>query len=66
MKLQELRLSNVLMSSQFTFDTHSTKQLILSGVVFVNGNNVRNANFNTFVGDFIQLVVNLRYYVIYR
>ena len=66
MRLQELRLLNILLSSQFTFDSHSTRQLINSGAVFVNGNAVLNPHFNTFVGDFIQLVVNLRYYIIYR
>jgi len=66
MKVQELRLYNLIMSSQFTFDHNSTYQLIASGNVFVNGNLITNPTFSTFVGDFIQLAVSLRYYITYK
>lgn len=66
MKVQELRLYNLIMSSQFTFDRNSTYQLIASENVFVNGTLITNPTFNTFVGDFIQLAVSLRYYITYK
>lgn len=66
MRLQELTLRNLLLSAQFIFDFNGSDHLIRSEVVFVNGNCTTNINLNTFVGDFIQLVVHLKYYIVYR
>jgi len=66
LRMQELKLDNILLSSQFVFDHASSNHLINSGVVFVNGVISRNPRLNMFVGDFIQLITHLRYYIVYR
>ena len=66
LKMQELTLNNVLLNSHFVFDRNSSKNLVDSGSVFLNGRVTLNYMVNLFVGDFVQLIVHLRYYVVYR
>jgi hypothetical protein len=40
--------------------------LVQSNTVFVNGVGANNPNLKLFVGDFIQLIVTLRYYIVFR
>ena len=64
--LKELTLINLLISSHFVSDLTLSKLLVESNVVFVNGLLASNPNFNLFSGDFIELIVSLKYYIVYR
>jgi len=62
----DLTLKNVLLNSHFAYDHHSSLLLISNGLVFVNGIMTNNPNMHLFQNDFIQIVVSLKYYIIYR
>ena len=63
---RDLTLENILVYSQFVFDNPSSKQLLESESVYVNGRCTTNLLLYVVVGDFIQLAVHLRYYILYR
>jgi hypothetical protein len=65
-RLQELTLVKVLLNSHFVFDSSASTLLVQSNTVFINGNTSNNLNLKLFVGDFIQLIVTLRYYIVFR
>lgn len=64
--IKELTLLNILFNSHFVTDIQLSKLLINSNIVFVNGILSNNENLNLFKGDFIQIIVNLKYYITYR
>lgn len=64
--IKELTLLNLLFNSHFVTDIQLSKLLINSNVVFVNGILSNNDNLSLFKGDFIQIIVSLKYYIIYR
>ena len=64
--INELTLLKLLFNSHFVTDLQFSKLLIESNLVFVNGLNTNNSNLNLFLGDFIQIIVNLKYYIVYR
>tara|TARA_B110000503_G_C7162810_1_gene420469 strand:- start:3028 stop:3792 length:765 start_codon:yes stop_codon:yes gene_type:complete len=66
LRLQEVTLQKTLLNSHFVFDLSSSLALVQSNTVYVNGINSKNPNLKLFVGDFIQLIVSLRYYIVYR
>jgi hypothetical protein len=62
----EMRIFNILIKSRL-FNNESLLSLFFkNNLIFLNGFNCSNPNLQTFVGDFIQLIVNLKYYVLYR
>lgn len=63
---RDVTLLNVLIYSQFVFDVPTSKHLLQSSLVYVNGSSTSNQSLTLFVGDFLQLEVNLRYYITYR
>jgi hypothetical protein len=63
---RDVTLVNVLIYSQFVFDVPTSKHLLQSSLVYVNGSSTSNQSLTLFVGDFVQLEVNLRYYITYR
>nr|AEV66668.1 rps4 [Oxytricha trifallax] len=64
--LFEMQLDNVLTLSKFFPDRNWSIFFIREGLVFINGFKVRNIFEQLFKNDFIQLVVSLKYYVVYR
>jgi ribosomal protein S4 len=62
----ELQLGNVLLKTRLLPDMNSTNLFIEHCLVFVNGMVCNNASFQIFTGDFIQLVVSLKYYILYK
>jgi len=66
LRLQEVTLQKTLLNAHFVFDLSSSLSLVQSNTVYVNGVNSKNPNLKLFVGDFIQLIVTLRYYIVYR
>lgn len=62
----ELSLYKILLNSRFIFDHKTSYELIDSGIVFINGILSSNPFMRLVVGDFIQLLVNIKYYITYR
>jgi hypothetical protein len=54
------------MLAQFSMDRVSTNDLLDSGNVFLNGLSCSNGDFYLFVNDFIQLIVNIKFYIALR
>ena len=64
--LHDLILKNVLLNSRFVTDHSTSLMFIESNLVFVNGSKSSNPNLNVFQNDFIQIIVSLKYYIIFR
>jgi hypothetical protein len=65
-RVEELKLRSVLLNMRLVFDLNSSSHLLHSESVYVNGVTTANSNLPLFLGDFIQLIVTLRYYITYR
>ena len=64
--MTELELSKIITNSRFVFDSSSSDLLIKSNTVFVNGIITNNLRLKLFSGDFIQLLISLKYYIVYK
>jgi hypothetical protein len=64
--LLELKLSTLLIQSRFVFDSWTSDNLVQSGLVFINGSAVFNPQLRLFEGDVLQLVIQLKFYIVYR
>ena len=62
----EMRLLNVLIRTRFTLDQITTLKFIENRLVFVNGVCCSNKDLQIFANDFIQLIVNFKYYITFR
>ena len=65
-KLTDWNLSQLVLNSRFVYDLSTSNLLIKSHLVFVNGTVTDNPNLILYVGDFIQLIVSLKFYIISR
>ena len=64
--IYDLTLKNVLINSHFANDTSTALMFLNNGLIFVNGQQTSNANLNLLQNDFVQLIVNLKYYIIFK
>jgi hypothetical protein len=64
--LSEMSLESVLLKSRVILDLRMTNMFIANGLIFINGQSCHNKNFQLFVGDFIQLALSLKYYIMFR
>ena len=64
--LDTFTLDFALMMSNFTPDSWSSKELIQSSNVYLNGRVCLNGNTHLFINDFIQLLINLKYYLVMK
>ena len=62
----EMRLINVLVKSRLFNDLNLASIFIEYNLVYMNGLLCNNQNLQIFVGDFIQIIVNLKYYIVSR
>ena len=62
----EMRIFNVLLKSRLFNNESLLKLFFKNNLIFLNGFNCSNSNFQIFIGDFIQLIINLKYYILYR
>jgi ribosomal protein S4 len=65
-KLLDIRVHTLLIRSRFVFDLTTANNLVTSRLVFVNGRLVLNPRMFLFVGDVLQLIVHLKFYIVYR
>lgn len=54
------------MRSRFTFDLETARNLVNDLVVYMNGRLATNPEVVLFAGDVVQLIVSLKYYIVYR
>lgn len=62
----EMKLENILVKSRFVPDFSVITLILKNGLVFVNGSVCLNPHFQIFVGDFIQLIISLKYYILWK
>jgi hypothetical protein len=62
----EMRLINVLIKSRLFNDLNLASIFIEYNLIYMNGVLCNNQNLQVFVGDFIQIIVNLKYYIVSR
>ncbi len=62
----ETSLLNILIKSRFFPDNTIINAFVDNNLVFVNGQSCSNKNFQIFQGDFIQLIIHLKYYILYK
>lgn len=62
----EMSLRNVLQRCRFFFDWNTSDFFLSQGLFYVNGSPCFNYYFQLYVGDFIQMIVHLKYYILYR
>ena len=61
-----LTLSFALLAGRFAFDRKTIYDLLASSNVFLNGSVCQNLTVQLFVNDFIQLLVNAKFYLVLR
>lgn len=64
--LNEMKLANILLRSRLIPDKLHTNYFIENGLIYLNGLNCWNPSILLFIGDFIQMIINLKYYITYR
>jgi len=62
----EMRLLNILIKSRLFNDLNLASIFIKYNLIYINGILCNNQNLQIFVGDFIQVIVNLKYYIVSR
>lgn len=63
---KEMQLINILIKSRLIIDKATAITFLEHTLVFVNGVENTNAIFLLYAGDFIQLIVSLKYYIYYK
>jgi hypothetical protein len=61
-----MRLVNVLIKSRLLNDLNLASIFIEYNLIYINGVLCNNQNLQIFVGDFIQIIINLKYYIVSR
>lgn len=62
----ELKLEQVLIFSSFTSDELTVRAFLTNEYVYLNGVLTTNGDLRLFLNDFIQLVITLRFYVLFK
>ena len=62
----EMKLINVIMKSKLINDNNISNIFLKNNLIYVNGIITNNPNLQIFVGDFIQLIIHLKYYILIK
>jgi len=62
----ELQLFNILLKTKIFPDSNSIETFIDNGLIFINNLICKNKYTPLFIGDFIQLIINIKYYILYK
>ncbi len=62
----EMQLLNVLIRSRFFPDNYLITTFLNNNLIFINGFVCNNPFYHLFLNDLIQLVVNVKYYILYK
>lgn len=63
---REMRLDNIVLKSRLIPDKTYTTFFIDKGLIYLNGTSCENGAVLLFMGDFVQMLINLKYYIVYR
>jgi ribosomal protein S4 len=66
LKYNELKLNSILTATSLVPDRENASLLISNNLVFVNGSLVRNPTFLIFKNDFLQLLISVKYYILFK
>lgn len=64
--INEMSLSNLLIKSRIFTETFLIQLIIKNNLVYVNGIINNNSSSQMYVGDFIQILINLKYYIMFK
>ena len=62
----EMKLINVLMKSKLINDNNISNIFLKNNLIYVNGMISNNPNLQIFIGDFIQIIIHLKYYILIK
>lgn len=62
----EMQLLNIIIRSRLVPDLLTGETIINNGIVYVNGYNCCNHFFQLYSGDFVQFIINIKYYILHR
>jgi len=62
----EMTLGNIVLRNNLVPDAQLAIDFIKYNFIFVNGCLCNNQKFQIFAGDAIQLIISLKYYIIYK
>lgn len=62
----EMQLLNILIKTRFIVDNNIAELFVTHGLIYVNGFICNNIYFQLFVNDFIQLIINAKYYILHK
>lgn len=64
--INEMSLNNLLIKSRIFTETFLINLLIKNNLIYVNGILNNNPHSQLYVGDFIQILINLKYYIMFK
>ena len=62
----EMSLLNILIKTKFFPDESLCKLFLKNNLIYLNGYICFNETIQIFIGDFIQLIINIKYYILYK
>lgn len=62
----EMKLINILIKSRLFSDYNLCYLFIKNNLIYLNGFICSNSNFQIFIGDFIQMIINIKYYILFK
>jgi hypothetical protein len=62
----ELKLSNVLLKAKFFPDPTTTELFFNNSLIYLNGTLCSNYDVSIVIGDFVQLVIHQKYYIMHK
>jgi hypothetical protein len=61
-----MRLTNILLRSRLFIDSNLIQLFIKNNLIYLNGTVCSNPNFQLFTGDFLQLIITIKYYILHK
>ena len=62
----ELKFQNIIEKAKLLSDANLSKLFIENGLFYLNGYNVFNPSLTVVLGDFVQLIVHIKYYIMHK
>ena len=62
----ELKLENVLLKTKLLPDYETINLFLENNLIYVNGSLCQNKNLSFFTGDFIQFVIHIKFYILFK
>lgn len=62
----EMNIFNILLKTRFFLNETVCESFLKNNLIYLNGYTCNNPKIQLFVGDFIQLIINNKYYILYK